>query len=138
MGKSRNMETQTRPGTKGSAEDVRQEAVPSPSGGKEAAEGLPRGDSVALRDALGQLTERELAIFNAGMSAGAGQQLSQIVQQHTAFVKAATDQANARSTQVLKMLQSLPAAGAVSNGARAGAELGRRVVAAGKALLGKR
>lgn len=93
---------------------------------------------MALRDALGQLTERELAIFNAGMSAGAGQQLSQIVQQHTAFVKAATDQANARSTQVLKMLQSLPTAGAVSNGARAGAELGRRVVAAGKALLGKR
>lgn len=90
-----------------------------------------------MQSALGQLSERELAIFNAGMAAGAAQQLAQIVGQHSAFVKAGSDQAGMRSMQSLKMLQTLPPAVEVSSAARSGAELGRRVVAAGKALLGK-
>ncbi len=91
---------------------------------------------MALPESLGQLTERERAIFTAGMTAGAAQQLNQIVGQHSAFVKAATDQMNQRQSQAVKMLASLPAA-LESRGARAGAELATRVVAAGKALLGK-
>jgi hypothetical protein len=89
---------------------------------------------MALPEALAALTERERAIFDAGVSAGAAQQLHQIAMQHSLFVKATVEQTGAARAQALKALSSLP----TSNGARAGAELGRRVVAAGKALLGKR
>jgi hypothetical protein len=135
MGESRNMETKTRTSPEGAVEDVRRQSVPGASGGASSSAGLPRGDSVAMSDALTRLSPRELVIFNAGMAAGAAQQLAQMVGQHSEFLKAATSQLNARHSQATKLLTELPEASA---GARAGVEVAHRVMAVGKALLGKK
>ena len=85
---------------------------------------------------LANLTPRERAIFNAGMAAGAAQAFALVGNQHATAATAYRDQMSKRQEQSLKMLGELPAG--ESNGALAGAEVGRRVVAAGKALLGRK
>lgn len=133
------MENETRTGANGAGEDVRSDGVPRAGNGAPPAQGVPGGDTLAMPRALEGLNARERAIFNAGMAAGAAQQLAQIAGQHSVFLGAAKDQMTKRQEQALKMLSSLPPGEPVATtGALAGAEAARRVVAAGKALLGRK
>ncbi len=125
MGKSRNMETKPRDGADSSTSKVRPEAVPSAGDGQAAAAGLPRGNQMALSESLASLTLREQAIFDAGLAEGAAQVMEQLGQH-----------APGRHHHAMTVLAALPPA--VSKGAEAGAKYGRRVLLAGKALLGKR
>lgn len=136
LGKSRNMETKTRSSAEGASAEMRVEGMSNPGTGKEAASRVSRGDSVALSESLAGLTTRERAIFGAGVAEGSSQTMQQLAEQHTAFVSAAASHAAARRRHAVASLAALPPV--VSKGAAAGTELGRRVLAAGKALLGKR
>lgn len=135
LGKSRNMETKARPSAESASANMRSEGMPVDSVGEEAAAGLPRRNSVAMHETLAGLTTRERAIFDAGMCIGAAQQLSQLSEQHSKFTREAAKLADMRQQQAVAIIAALPEV--ASKGARAGADLGRRVLAAGKALLGK-
>jgi hypothetical protein len=89
------------------------------------------------RWALEALTPRERAIFNAGMAAGAAQQLAQTATQHALFINASREQAQKRSAQALTLLEKAQPATEPSSATQAGAEAARRLVAAGKAILGR-
>lgn len=131
------MEAKNGRSAEGGSEEVRGNGVQHPGDSGAGEEGLPGGDAVAMRRALEALTPRERAIFNAGMAAGAAQQLAQTASQHVLFINASREQAQKRSAQALTLLEKAPPSTEPSSATQAGAEAARRLVAAGKAILGR-
>lgn len=135
MGKGRNMEKKKRSGAKGSGSQVRSKGVSCPCNDVPGETRVQGGAAVEVHPAFGDMTPREQAIFAAGQHAGAAQVLSQMYEQHAGFVKAVAAQVEGRQAAAKETLDNLP--DNRSLGARAGDELGRRVMGAGKALLGR-
>jgi len=83
-----------------------------------------------------QLTERELMIYQAGQSFGAAQALRQVAEQVNKLSQTINGQANAQAAAGQELLDRALGKPAKTQGDRAGAKLGHRIVKAVGALVG--
>ena len=90
----------------------------------------------ALTKALSSLTDRERAILEAGMLLGSAQVLSEVNQQHLAFIKVTQVQSDGRRTAGVKVLIDLDANR--SPASKAGTETATRIVNLVRSILGSR
>ena len=123
-------------GPEGGTQDVRAQGVQGPGNDVPQAQGQPGAGVVEMPAAFGALTERERAIFDAGMNYGAARMLHDMAEKQHAFVTALRLQTKGRQVHGAQMLENLPED--KTEAARLGEETGRRLRGAVDALIGRK
>jgi len=131
-----NRDAQGASGSEGGSQNMRSQEVSNQGGGLDGEKGQRGADGVEVPEALSNLTERERAIFNAGMAMGAARMLSDVAEQHANFTNQARLQIATRHTQGLELLEKLPPH--KSTGSLKGEEARRRIGSAVGALFGQK
>lgn len=130
MGKGRNMEETKRTGTESDSPEVRGEGLPSESDSPPGEEGVSRRAALAVQSALELMSERDRAIFHAGILYGSAKQMGDMGEQHRRNWNALNRTANATLAQCVNALEPIP----VDASKRPAPKAKQRGEAAGKRL----